>query len=46
MKLVEIESDLDHLRNTGNTSYSLVNHVDVLIAMLGEARVLRASQDA
>ena len=44
MKLMEIEGDLNAQRVSGNTSYSLIKHVDVLIAMVGEARVLRASQ--
>lgn len=44
MKLMELENDLNTQRTGGNSSYSLVRHVDVLIAMLGEARVLRATQ--
>ncbi|MGZ2257830.1 DUF6477 family protein [Roseobacter sp. A03A-229] len=43
-KLIELEADLNTQRTSGDTSYSLIRHVDVLIAMLGEARVLRASQ--
>lgn len=46
LKLIEIEADLNTQRTSGDTSYSLIRHVDVLIAMLGEARVLRASQAA
>ncbi|WP_298969667.1 DUF6477 family protein [uncultured Roseobacter sp.] len=45
-RLIEIEADLNTQRTSGDTSYSLIRHVDVLIAMLGEARVLRASQAA
>lgn len=44
MKLMEIEAELNDQRMTGNTSYSLIKHVDTLIAMVGEARVLRAAQ--
>lgn len=44
LKLIEIEGELNDQRVSGNTSYSLVRHVDLLIAMLGEARVLRAAQ--
>ncbi|MFK7743974.1 MAG: DUF6477 family protein [Roseobacter sp.] len=44
MKLMDIESDLNAQRVSGNTSYSLIRHVDVLIAIIGEARVLRAAQ--
>jgi hypothetical protein len=46
MKLMQLEADLNEQRVAGNTSYSLVKHVDILIAMVGEARVLRASQAA
>jgi hypothetical protein len=46
MKLMEIEGELNGQRLSGNSSYSLLRHVDVLIAMVGEARVLRASQAA
>jgi hypothetical protein len=44
MKLMELEGDLNEQRLSGNSSYSLLRHVDILIAMVGEARVLRASQ--
>lgn len=44
MKLMELEAELNDQRMTGNTSYNLIKHVDILIAMLGEARVLRATQ--
>ena len=44
MKLMELENTLNDQRRSGDTSYSLVKHVDVLIAMVGEARVLRAAQ--
>jgi hypothetical protein len=43
MSLIEIESELDEMRRADSTGYSLVRHVDVLIAMMGEARLLRAS---
>ena len=46
MKLMDIEAEMNQLRVHGNSGYSLVKHVDVLIAMLGEARVLRAAQTA
>lgn len=44
MKLMEIEGELNSQRLSGNGSYSLLRHVDILIAMVGEARVLRAAQ--
>lgn len=46
LKLIEIEGDLNAMRTSGNSSYSLIRHVDLLIAMLGEARVLRAAKPA
>mgnify|MGYP001827845069 CR=1 FL=1 len=44
LRLIDLESDVNALRIAGDSSYSLVRHVDLLIAMLGEARILRASQ--
>lgn len=46
IKLMELEAGLNDQRVTSNTSYSLVKHVDILIAMVGEARVLRASMSS
>jgi hypothetical protein len=46
LRLMEIEASMNEQRLAGNTSYSLVKHVDILIAMVAEARVLRASQAA
>lgn len=44
-RLIEIEADLDHSRQICATDYCVARHVDVLIAILGEARLLRASQE-
>lgn len=44
MRLVDIEAELERQRSTADTSYSLVAHVDVLIAIVGETRALRAAQ--
>lgn len=44
MRLIEMESELNRLRRSSDAAYSLVKHVDILIAMMGEARLLRASQ--
>ena len=46
IKLMEIEGELNEQRLSGDTGYSLVRHVDVLIAMVAEARILRAAQAA
>jgi hypothetical protein len=42
MLLVEIEADLEYQRTRADACYNLVRHVDVLIAIVGEARALRA----
>ena len=44
MRLMEIEAELNTQRTNSDASYNLMKHVDVLIAMVSEARVLRASQ--
>ena len=44
VKLMEMEGELEHQRSTSDASYNLVRHVDVLIAMVAEARLLRAAQ--
>lgn len=44
LKLIEMEAVLDDQRTDGDASYSLIRHLDVLIAMVGEARVLRTAQ--
>ena len=44
LKLMEIEVGVNQMRDDGDASYSLVLHVDILIAMMGEARILRATQ--
>ncbi len=44
LKLMEIEAELNMQRKTSDAGYNLIRHVDVLIAMVGEARVLKASQ--
>ncbi|MBB95782.1 MAG: hypothetical protein CML68_14470 [Rhodobacteraceae bacterium] len=46
MKLMDLEGDLDHQRRTGDTAYSLVRHIDVLIAVMGEAQLIRSAQAA
>lgn len=46
LKLMEIEAELNMQRKAADAGYSLIRHVDVLIAMVGEARVLKASQIA
>jgi len=45
MKLMEMERVLDDQRRDDDAAYSLTRHVDVMIAMMGEARILRASHE-
>jgi hypothetical protein len=42
MRLMEIEADLDERRCAEDASYTVAAHVEVLVAMMGEARLLRA----
>ena len=44
LKLIEDEDELNIQRKSGESAYNLVRHLDVLIAIVGEARILRASQ--
>ncbi len=44
LKLMEIEAGLEDQRTTSDASYSLIRHIDVMIAMVAEARILRAAQ--
>ncbi|MGH1459667.1 MAG: DUF6477 family protein [Paracoccaceae bacterium] len=43
LRLMELEADLDDMRRQSNASYSVVKHVDLLIAMMGEAQILRGT---
>lgn len=38
--LIEAESQMEDARKTGNLGYNLGRHVEILIAILGEARLL------
>jgi hypothetical protein len=44
MRLIDIEAELEEQRTGPDAAYSLTRHVDVLIAIVGEAQELRASQ--
>ncbi|MBD3663151.1 DUF6477 family protein [Sulfitobacter aestuariivivens] len=44
MRLMEIEATLEEQRTLSDAGYSMIRHLDVLIALVGEARVLRAAQ--
>ncbi len=42
-RLLEIEAELDAQRRGGDAAYAATTHVEVMIAMMGEARILRAT---
>lgn len=44
MQLMTIEGELEEQRATKHASYSLIRHLDVLIALVAEARTLGAAQ--
>lgn len=41
MRLMEIEGELDDRRRADDAGYSVSRHVEVLTAMMGEARILQ-----
>jgi hypothetical protein len=43
MQLLDLEADLEQQRIAHTGSYSPARHVDVLIAILGEAQLMRAT---
>lgn len=43
MALLDLEHDIDDARRRGEAGYSPLRHVTVLIAMMGEARLIRTS---
>lgn len=44
LKLIEMEDVMNTQRKSDDSAYTLLRHVDVLIAIVGESRVLRAAQ--
>lgn len=45
MHLIELEGEMNGQRLSDESSYSLLRHIDVLIAIVGESRILRAAQN-
>lgn len=43
-RLLEREVKVDAQRKNDSAAYSVIDHIDLLIAVLGEARLLRATQ--
>lgn len=46
VQLIEIEAILNEQRLNEDSSYSLLRHIDVMIAIVGEADALRLVRDA
>lgn len=42
--LMELEGDMEEQRMGGDAGYSPARHVDLLIAVMGEARMMRAAR--
>ena len=42
--LVTVEADLETARQTGDARYSVARHVEVLVALLGELRLVNQPQ--
>ena len=43
MKLMAIEAELNEARINGDANYSVARHVDVMIALMGEAALMKSS---
>jgi len=46
VELMELEADVNRQRVDGAAGYSPARHVEILIALMGEARLLRATHQA
>ncbi|MDP5216309.1 DUF6477 family protein [Ruegeria sp. 2205SS24-7] len=44
MRLMELERELNEQRRSDDAGYSVIRHLDLLIAMMGEAQLLKASR--
>ncbi len=44
IRLIELEKEVNALRQEDNAAYSLVRHLDLMIALIGEARLYQASR--
>ena len=43
MRLLDVEAEMNELRTADRAEYSFANHIDLLIAIMGEARLLRGT---
>lgn len=44
MRLLDLEQDAEHRRTARDGSYAVARHVELLIAIAGEARIMQASR--
>ncbi len=44
IRLMEMEREVDEQRRAGDAGYSMVRHLDLLIALVGEAQLFQASR--
>ena len=44
IRLIDMEAELNVQRKMADTGYNLIRHVEVLIAIVSEARLLRTGQ--
>ncbi|WP_101068749.1 DUF6477 family protein [Roseovarius salinarum] len=44
VQLMEIEAEIEERRRTAAAGYSAARHIDVLIALMGEARLMQATR--
>ena len=44
MRLIELETVLNEQRQTDQSAYCLLRHIDLLIAIVGESRILRGTK--
>jgi len=40
---LDVEAEINELRTADRAEYSFANHIDLLIAIMGEARLLRGT---
>ncbi|MBI1492149.1 DUF6477 family protein [Halocynthiibacter styelae] len=45
-QLVNIEGDMDEKRKTGDATYSIARHIEVLVALMAEIQLLRARKQS
>lgn len=45
VRLMSLEAEINEKRETGDASYSIAGHVEVLTALMGESQILRAQSN-